>query len=264
MRIAGLLAVVGAVLCLGVVSERCQQGTTPRLVRIVDLHQQLTDAERRKLEYLIAPLIFFHRSHAYIPTPFPLYVRLFPKKTDFLAYQSKLSKSPISSKGVFFYRRNEIIVNTAYEDFPATIVHEAQHAIFHYSLKKPPKWLNEGLSEVCETFYLDGLKIRGKAQTQKWDRVRGWIATHQSISLRNLLLISTSQWNRLSKEQENVAYTLSWAVVYYLLSDASRRNLLLHIIRDHHNGGGTSVAIIERRYPGGLAGLERDVVDYFR
>lgn len=72
------------------------------------------------------------------------------------------------------------------------------------------------------------------------------------------------QWGYLTDEQKTVAYTLSYYVVYYFSSDASRRNLFLHIIRDHYNRRETSLAIIERRYPGGLAQLERDLQDYFR
>jgi hypothetical protein len=101
------------------------------------------------------------------------------------------------------------------------LAHEGFHQFVGYELgQQIPIWLNEGMAQYFETSFIVGSKFYvGQISRNKLLYAQALIANKQAPPLAELI-----QWDRATfYANANVAYPMSWALVYYLLNSNNDR-----------------------------------------
>lgn len=135
----------------------------------------------------------------------------------------------------------------------STGVHEAVHVMNAGMFGRLPRWLNEGMAE-----YLENIKVYGQSADvlvrDDWLR-----QIHKSrLSLDDLFLADGDQWQSHNRSD---LYGHSWALVYFLMSEAKGRNALSKYLIAAAGTPCRSLnarAYLQRYYAGGVARLERN------
>ena len=104
------------------------------------------------------------------------------------------------------------------------VLHEVAHVATHLARPDPPRWLDEGLSEIWENAAIDtgGIEI-GRPVRQHVQRLRSspnWIPVAE-------LLTATSIPGRERGSNASMFYAESWALVHYLLFEKARGTIAL-------------------------------------
>lgn len=101
------------------------------------------------------------------------------------------------------------------------LAHEGFHQFIGYELgQQIPTWLNEGMAQYFETSFIIGSHFHvGQVSRNKLLYAQALIANKQAPPLAQLI-----QWDRATfYANANVAYPMSWALVYYLLNSNGDR-----------------------------------------
>ena len=137
----------------------------------------------------------------------------------------------------------------------------ALHAIFRVTGTKAPKWLNEGLSEFFAQSYEESGTVFVKADAGQAKRVKKLLELNKLTPIRTLVNLSDKGWDSQFKANNFKYYAECWSLIYFLMVDkqSRQRHDLVNILRDLKKGSKLSTFdAINRRYPGGIAALERD------
>jgi hypothetical protein len=197
----------------------------------------------------------------------PLHVnlRVIQGRKRFVAYRNKKNPALTTDSGFYGFADNEAVVRwTDKETAIAVAQHEIAHLVVGNLLGDIPLWLNEGIAEVAERLSFSANGIRAEPDLAAVESLseradgRGWPA------LRSFMGLSRGDWD---KQGETFSYQYAWALVYFLLEDSDRRDVLIdHVqaLADHRCRNFDSVGFLDRRYPGGVNGLERDWLRWLR
>jgi len=101
------------------------------------------------------------------------------------------------------------------------LAHEGFHQFIGYELgQQIPIWLNEGMAQYFETCYNIGTHFYvGQISRNKLLYAQALIVNKQAPPLAQMI-----QWDRATfYANANVAYPMSWALVYYLLNSNNDR-----------------------------------------
>ncbi|HVM61694.1 MAG TPA: DUF1570 domain-containing protein [Verrucomicrobiae bacterium] len=101
------------------------------------------------------------------------------------------------------------------------LAHEGFHQFIGYELgQRIPMWLNEGMAQYFETAFITGSQFHvGQVSRGKLLYAQALIANKQAPPLSQLI-----QWDRNTfYANANVAYPMSWALVYYLVNSNGER-----------------------------------------
>lgn len=101
------------------------------------------------------------------------------------------------------------------------LAHEGFHQFIGYELgQQIPMWLNEGMAQYFETAFITGSEFHvGQVSRNKLLYAQALIANKQAPPLSQLI-----QWDRTTfYANANVAYPMSWALVYYLMNSNGER-----------------------------------------
>ncbi|HUJ09979.1 MAG TPA: DUF1570 domain-containing protein [Verrucomicrobiae bacterium] len=101
------------------------------------------------------------------------------------------------------------------------LAHEGFHQFIGYELgQQIPMWLNEGMAQYFETSSITGTRFNvGQVSRAKLALAQYLILKKQAPPLTQLI-----QWDRTTfYANANVAYPMSWALVYYLLNSQNDR-----------------------------------------
>ena len=227
---------------------------------INDINHTISNAEKKLLQNLIDKQIRFHRTHYTFREPVVLNIRLFATNKEFLAYRDKDSGSQ-SNTGWYSSKKKEIVVNKTKREYFQVLLHEAQHAIFRSTGTKAPKWLNEGLSEFFAQSYEENGTVFVKADVDQARKVKRYRERNNLTPLSKLVNLSDKGWDSQFKANNFKYYAECWSLIYFLMVDkqSRQRHDLVNILRDLKKGSRLSTLdAINRRYPGGIAALERD------
>ncbi len=96
------------------------------------------------------------------------------------------------------------------------LAHEGFHQFIGYELgQQIPMWLNEGMAQYFETAFIVGPQFHvGQVSRNKLLYAQALILNKQAPPLSQLI-----QWDRATfYANANVAYPMSWALVYYLMN----------------------------------------------
>ncbi len=251
---ATLLLTLALVMLLAIAAAACSD------VVINDINKTLSRSEKATLMNLVDKQIRFHRTHYMFREPVVLNIRLFTTNKEFLAYRDKNPGSK-SNTGWYSSKKQEIVVNKTKKEYFQVLLHESQHAIFRVTGTKAPKWLNEGLSEFFAQSYEESGTVFVKADAGQAKRVKKLLERNKLTPIRTLVNLSDKGWDSQFKANNFKYYAECWSLIYFLMVDkqSRQRHDLVNILRDLNKGSKHSTFdAINRRYPGGIAALERD------
>ncbi|MEZ5442868.1 MAG: DUF1570 domain-containing protein [Lysobacterales bacterium] len=137
----------------------------------------------------------------------------------------------------------------------STLRHEATHALLHEFVGAPPLWLNEGLAE-----YFEGLQTAGsggRVDANPWYAELLSLAGEGRPGLAMDVLGADARPFRNSRTAE-LYYAQSWALVDHLMDSEGGQQLMANLLselRDSACGSFSTVAWLDRHYPGGAIAL---------
>jgi len=185
---------------------------------------------------------------------------VFDKKEDFQDF-NQMHGSSINERttGIHFGSKNIVAVLESTENRALiTAIHEATHVITRGNFGRLPKWLNEGLAEYMEP-------IRRHDQIIEVTKHNDWTKylVKPYLSVDELINSNGGRWSS-SESSKNYAY--SWALVFFMLSDNTRKSILRNYLiatLDLPCGEAiNSYTHIVSEYPGGSSQLEADFVEW--
>lgn len=228
-------------------------------VVIQDKNNSLSEANEAWLQDTIRTQMQFHGQHTPLQEALTVKVSLWESDADFKDYQRRISKSSRSPKGFYSISRQELVVNKSRPDYLKTLAHEAQHLLIRRDRFRPPKWLNEGLSEYFEEMAVESSGERVIVE-QSWrsERLQQWLAAGELPPLSQFLNRSSAEWKLQDKKIPYLSQTLSWGLAYFLMQNPQGRTALIHTIKDLKAGkyGGDSARVLNDYYA--LSQLEQD------
>ena len=153
-------------------------------------------------------------------------LRFITSKTEFDQYQARYAPSLSGAAGFYNNGSNQaVIFYSNYENAFSTALHETAHAINRAVVGNTAKWLNEGLAE-----YLENIKVNLSSATIKPSAA--WLhdgqLKYRLVDLNSLLRSSPDDWNTASNQR---LYSSSWAFVYFMMDEPSRKKALARVIR---------------------------------
>ena len=76
--------------------------------------------------------------------------------------------------------------------------------------------------------------------------------------LADFLQMSNTEWSRTNQGPDYLNSTLSWGLVYFLMSTKEGQDVLVQTIRKLRSGRRSALQILQMNYDGGLTALEAD------
>ncbi|MCB1627362.1 MAG: DUF1570 domain-containing protein [Xanthomonadales bacterium] len=161
--------------------------------------------------------------------------------------------------GVYMHQDQRIIIwrQPVDQETFQTLRHETTHALLHEFVGAPPLWLNEGLAE-----YFEGLQTAGsggRVDANAWYAELLSLAGEGRPGLAMDVLGADAKPFRNARTAE-LYYAQSWALVDHLMSSEGGQQLLaslLQALRDSACGSFSSIAWLDRHYPGGATELAK-------
>jgi len=230
-------------------------------VEIEDINNVLSKNEIKLLSAIIDKEVRFHKNHLSFSNILKIPVRVFVSEDEYITYQHKTTKITQPTNGYFSYKNNEIVIKkNAY--YLNTIVHEAQHFIFGTQFIRPPLWINEGLSEFYETAYFNNEQIYVRKHYNKTKKLKEWLEKDELPSIKKFLSISNKDWRKEDKQPLYKTRTISWGLVYFLMSSKKGRQYLSNVIKSLHQNPKNSSYVLDYVYEGGINALEKDFFEF--
>ena len=230
-------------------------------ISIVDTNETMSQEDIDRLKKVMETEIAFHKLHIDLPEEFEMPVRLFEKAEEYSEYQKSISRST-STTGFYSSSHREIVVNKIPYYFNV-MAHEANHFILGTTFKDPPKWINEGTSEYFEMSYVEHGRIYVGEQVRKRRTIQKWLRTKTIVSLSDFLALSNEEWSDQARAPEFSSSTMSWGLIYFLMSNPMGREALHKIFSRLSQGHRNAARLCDTLYVGGLKTLERDFHQFF-
>ena len=155
-------------------------------------------------------------------------VIVFDNPNDFRRYAGDITSITHAGLAGFCHLKTDEAGNQFYElvtyqdaNLWRVLAHEGFHQFIGYELgQQIPIWLNEGMAQYFETCYSIGSHFYvGQISRNKLLYAQALIVNKQAPPLAQMI-----QWDRATfYANANVAYPMSWALVYYLLNSNNDR-----------------------------------------
>jgi hypothetical protein len=183
---------------------------------------------------------------------------IYGSESEFRTYQQRVA--PVLENAAGFYSSlNNQITTWAIPDQRALeqlVVHEASHAISASQGRPIPTWLNEGLAEYFEIMEVQGLGVEIPLARHWLETLRKHGYHQQRGRLGQTVAVPHQRWYA-ANGPDNLSYAVSWSLVWFLMDSAEGRALIAALLVAPHGDDQSSLAIINRHWPGGFAALEQ-------
>jgi len=154
------------------------------------------------------------------------------------------------------------LVTYVHDNLWPVLAHEGFHQFLGYELgQEVPVWLNEGMAQYFETSYVASGRLHtGIISKPKLRAAQYLIYTHQAPSLRELLQMDRTTFYGNAQ----VAYPMSWALVYYLMNrdGTTFRNSSFRRYLQDLKFSGDDIASFQRRFGRDSAQWQADFERY--
>ena len=185
--------------------------------------------------------------------------KLFDDKKAYDRFQHDHAPSLGSTSGFYHPKKNIAAIHTGNYG-PQTFAitrHESVHAMIAGLFGPIPIWANEGLAEVFES-----LSVRGQNRVLQLNPHH--LQTLQTQLEENTLPSLENLWsydfkNTWYDQDKGTRYAMSWALMFYLLSEPPRRVLLTQMMQTWQEAPCkpfSSKDYVDQNWPQGLANLE--------
>ncbi|WP_395373283.1 DUF1570 domain-containing protein [Marinicella sp. W31] len=230
---------------------------------IDDINNNLSRQDIAHIMPVIDKQLDFHSQHLDFPNKIQVPVHVFEDAKKYRKYRSRISTSSTSNNGFYSGSRKEVIINKN-KKYLNTLKHEIQHFLLRSQTKSPPKWINEGLSELYESSEVRGRRVFALKQNKKHERLQKLLDADEIPTLRNWLDISNQNWRKQNKDSAiRINSTLSWGLVYFLMSSEQGQSTLSQTIHDLRiSKSKQSAKYLDKNYRGGLSRLQRDFKNF--
>lgn len=184
-------------------------------------------------------------------------IDVYKSDSAFLKAQKRSLWHIISETGVYNPLFNKLIV-LKWSRFLPTVYHETSHAIYdHYACIRPT-WADEGLAEYFKSAIFDSLgNIQLRRNELRTKDMKAYVAD-STFSVKPVL---SGSHRKFHGKQQHYFYSMSWGIVYFLRTQHD--DVFKRILRKISNGR-CSVRVTEKEYPGGIAQLEKDLIQFYK
>lgn len=197
----------------------------------------------------------FHELLKYpLPAKNSFTLRLFTTPADFQQYQAGHSTTH-STVGFHLGAQDEIVVmvDLSQGKLARVLCHEMVHSLLERYAPGVPRWLQEGLGEYFENIRLQNTEPSIAVSISRAAMLRVWQRDKRLMSLDDFFVKAVEPWDNKSPAELDTLYTISWGLVYYLMSDETGRGVVRSVI-----AAGGSKDALDHYYPGGIVRLEQD------
>jgi hypothetical protein len=196
-------------------------------------------------------------------------VVVFDNRDDFLRYTGDSISLGHAGLTGYCHIKTDEADNQFYElvtyqdtDLWRVLAHEGFHQFVGYELgRQIPTWLNEGMAQYFETSFVLGSRFYvGQISARKLAYAQALILNKKAPPLAQLI-----QWDRGTfYANANVAYPMSWALVYYLLNsndDRFQQSQFRRYLQDLKLGK-DDIKSFQKRFGQGSDRWQADFEDY--
>jgi hypothetical protein len=238
----------------------CQAWAQP--VQLILLQEPLTPSEEVYLTRALNWIVKLYQRQGLQPTP-RLRARIFSTYPAFQSYQqthrSFQDGSQPSHSGYYSIGQQELVTWRKRGLLPL-FIHESQHALLRSDFARPPKWINEGLSECFEGFDFSQELPKPLPQAPRLRKVKRLLGDDFGQRVLEVTTMSERDFNRWANDSGLDSYTRSWALVYFLWSQPDGEDHLGELLRCLKRGDDVG-EILDRLVEGSL---EEQLVDFYR
>jgi len=213
-----------------------------------------------------------------IPKHFKINVTIICGKDKFLKYQQEQIGKIVSDRGYFCCSatpygqlyQTVVLLNKypeesknskAIQEMVSIVFHESSHMILEFQISSTPDWINEGLAEYFEGFNVFGPNKRVYLERNGQNWCKYWAKKGFPVELDKLLNMSNEEFHNLDRIDGVPSYTMSYSLVYFMMSSPQTEKVLKEILWDIRNSSRTgkvdSIKIIDENYRGGFKNFER-------
>jgi hypothetical protein len=229
-------------------------------VVLEDLNRSLPPEFREQAESVGRYLVRFFGVQGDDSLVIPL--RYFPAEADYQEYLGRNVPGDVMWTGFFDPMKGEIVVGGGDEAL-AVLMHEVNHFVVEQVFEEAPTWFDEGLAEYFEGARVGpkGLTVSDKPRHRR--RLAAWLEGGREPDLRQLL--AAGGWTSIAPgfEHERLVRSLSWSVVSFMMSSEEGEDVLhgyMDRLKEHR--GRHSLVVLDRTWPGGAPGFERQWLEY--
>ena len=187
-------------------------------------------------------------------------LRVFSSFDDYKSHQ-KVNSNTRSNNGYFSISKQEIVLFNN-ERIIRTFYHEFNHYLLRAHYKNPPKWINEGLSEYFE-YMSDTEPISILPQKKKVARIKSWIDDEIQNDIEQVLTASNEQWAKQNIKPQYRSSTISYAIVFFLMSVEGGDQIIGKIIDELMNDKQPQ-DVLNTSYPGNFAKFIKDFIKFYK
>ena len=187
-------------------------------------------------------------------------LRIFTLFEEYKFHQNLYSNTK-SDNGYFSSSKHEIVLFDN-EKILKTFHHEFNHYLLRAYFKSPPKWINEGLSEYFENLSISE-SIMIKPQKKKIARIKSWLDDEIEDDIEQVLSMSNKQWTEQNIKPDYHSSTLSYAIVFFLISLEDGEQILGEIIQGLVSGE-QSLQSIDSIYSGSISKFNKDFIKFYK
>ncbi|MCK5834618.1 MAG: DUF1570 domain-containing protein [Lentisphaeria bacterium] len=186
----------------------------------------LKSKDRKLISQLKANIEKYHFAYSQVIAPWePItevsVVKVFANRTDYLTYVGEDLKW---SGGVWMPSKQELVVSPPgwnadkkqkADRVLKVLYHEAFHQYLHYASSgvRNSTWYNEGYAQLFEAATIKGSRIVVPENDWKASQLRSTLTSSKG-SLKHVINLAHNQF--YAEGQRTEAYSVSWALVYYL------------------------------------------------
>lgn len=176
---------------------------------------------------------------------------------EFMNTQKSSPRYARSPAGYFSPARKEICVFKQ-AGYLQTCFHEMSHAVYHVHCRSISTWINEGLATYFENSKIDST---GKIITYAPKGRKAWMRSYVDEKKFTINPLVNFTYKKFHKRKRHRHYTTSWGIVYYL---ANRHPEDLYDIMRGLEASKDNAGTIDGIYTGGIAKLNKDLVEYYK
>lgn len=193
-----------------------------------------------------------------------LNVRVIETQQAFQEYKSRVAPQISTNSGFYTSKDNEAVVFQGQnpEAMRAVVRHEASHVIVAGLYGFTPVWFNEGLAEYFEYLEISGQLRQISPVPHHLAYLKNSLSSGSLMALKDYIALSLQQWYGGNLEAN---YAQAWSMVYFLMSHRDGKQLLrgmMNSMAENYCWQFSSTEYLEQHYPGGLAGLEQQWLNW--
>ena len=203
------------------------------------VQERLLPEEERGFQGGLQWMLDFFQSQGFTPVPH-LQARIFASFDEFRGYQMshrsfRAGDSP--SRTAYYSIGLKELVTWRNQGLVPLLIHESQHALLRSFFPRPPKWLNEGLSEVFEGLDTQSEPPVLMPQRGRLRKVKRLLTLPGFVEhVAQVVKLSERDYNQRANLRDFDSYTCSWALIYYLWCLPDGPDLVAELIRSQQRG----------------------------